>query len=254
MKQLIFILTVIVLLSCGTNEQANVVDSATSVGSRYTGVTDLQPLRPNIDLTPWEGSLYDAAYWRDSKGENIIIISGNAQYFWADEKPELEKRLESDQDADTYEEATDIYARHYVLKAGESKWELKYEYYDVLLGCCDVFMEYQPGTLEIQDADSNEVGDMLFTYQTTEGDGKMDGRWNGREVLLIDSAQYAVRGLSASNSVDEVSDQLSKTCPPGSVYCTVMEEKWIRDCDAWNAILRARSTAMYRSSAITHYF
>jgi len=251
MKQLLFLLPIVVLISCGTEKQTNEVDTVTPVAEVYTGITGLQPHRPNIDLTPWDGDLYESAYWRDSRGENIIIISGNQQYFWAGIKPELEKRLEPGQDAGTYEEATDIYARHYVLRSGEAKWQLKYEYYDVMLGCCDVFMEFQPGSLEIQDADSNGVGDMLFTYQTADGDGKLEGTWYGREVLLADSADYAIRGMSVTSALN-ISDQLTNSCPEASPYRKVMEEKWGRDCALWKDLLLARTTAGNEPELETH--
>lgn len=242
MKKLAFILPLFMLAACGNDKQNNSQDSTpvTDTAAVKAGVSDVKELRPNIDLMPWEGNLYDAVYWRDSRGENALVISGNPQYFWAETKPELKSRLTDDQDEDTYEEATDIYARHYVLGAGESMWKLKYEYYDAMLGCCDVFMELQKPSIEILDADNDGKGDLLFTYHSTEGDGKLEGSWNGTEVLLTDSTSFTITGSSvmSGKSSPEIK---TNTCPSASPYAKVMSDKWTKDCEAWAKILSAPS-------------
>ncbi|HTF05888.1 MAG TPA: hypothetical protein VK826_17790 [Bacteroidia bacterium] len=238
------ILASALLLSCSTTpSEENKTDSSANVPvTRAQSVGAIQPLRPNIDLTPWTGQLYEAIYWTDSRGENTVIISGNPQYFWEDENPDAKKFFPKDEDPETLSELTEIFATHYILKPGEAKWKEYYAYHDYMFGCCDVWMEYQPGSLAVLNADSNGTGEAIFMYHETEGDGKISNSWYGNMVLLIDSAQYVSHGASGFRNDAEpsvvVSDQLVWAAPATGPYPKVVEKQWGDLCAKWVQIQR----------------
>lgn len=234
MKQFILALSVIVLASCGSSNDANVnVDSANNtVGATTPAIRDIQSYRPNIINTPWEGDLFDAVYWRDARGENATIISGKPQYFWEVENPEASKFFPEGGDKETLSELTEIFAQHYVLNAGESKWRIYYSYHDFLFGCCDVWMQYQAGSLQVVDADSNGTGETLFMYHETEGDGIIEHNYLGTMILEKDSAIYLIEdetglGTQLRREKEIVADDkvVIKT-PADSVYSVWMWRKW----------------------------
>jgi hypothetical protein len=200
-------------------------------------VTDVRPLRPNIEYTPWDGGLYDAIYWKDKRGENIVVISGEAQYFWQQNRPELKSKLGKDQDPDTYSEVTELFARHYTLATGEAKWKLHYQYEDRLFGCCDVYMQYQPNTLQVIDPDSSGTGDVIFMYHTTEGDGKIDSAWDGHLVLLKDSMEFRSSGISGISNNSDYS-----IVPGAGPYTKVLTASWTKDVAEWRRVLRTPDT------------
>lgn len=220
------------MMACGTTTENNDADSVPAVAVVKPAVTDVQPHRPNIDLTPWNGDLADAIYWRDSRGENIVIVSVKPQYFWAEENPAAKAFFPKDEDEETLSELTEVFARHYILKAGEEKWTEFYAYYDYLFGCCDVYMAYQPKSLQVADADSNGVGEALFMYHETEGDGMMSHSYTGTLLLMLDSAVYFVRdetglgALSGSDGETVADDKQEVNLPRASPYGDYMSQKF----------------------------
>ncbi len=258
MKKILFSsLVYAAFVACGPSSDKPVAaDSADSVNLPVkTAIAVVTDYRPNIDLTPWEGNLSDALYWTDSRGENVLVISALPQYFWADEKPAFGKKLTAEQDPETYSEVAEIFARHYVLRAGEAKWVLKYEYSDFIVGCCDVWLEYQKKSLGVHDADSNGTGEVIFMYHETEGDGKIGNLWTGSMVLLSDSAHYVSSGGTAMNS-DSPQDVANAkpvfAAPASTIYQEVVKSEWDRLYAGWIQILRDEITERNNVDADGH--
>lgn len=232
MKHMLFILPVVFMMACGTTEKSNNADSVPVAADLKPSVTDIQPHRPNIELTPWDGDLADAIYWRDSRGENIVIVSVKPQYFWADENPSAKSFFPKGEDEETLSELTEVFATHFVLKAGEAKWNTFYAYHDYLFGCCDVYMGYQPKSLQVADADSNGVGEALFMYHETEGDGMISHSYTGTLLLMLDSAVYYVKdetGLGTELQQQETTvadDKKEENLPASSIYVDFLSQKF----------------------------
>lgn len=234
MKRIISFALTALLAGCGTSQNDVKTDSTSGqvVVSRRPSISDVQVYRPNIDYTSWEGDLYDAVYWRDARGENAVIISGRPQYFWEEEHPEAEKFFPKGEDKETMSELTELFAMHYVLRPGKDKWEVLQSYHDYLFGCCDVWMLYQPASLEVLDADSNGTGETFFMYHQTEGDGMIDHNYLGTLVLVKDSAFYSISnetGLGAelrAQKGEGLHDRARWQAPSDALYTTVMKTKW----------------------------
>ncbi len=233
MKRIILPLSLALFSACGNDKdnrenRDTVVDKIVNVAP----VSEIQAYRPNIDNTPWEGNLYDAIYWRDTRGENAVIISGKAQYFWERENPGAENYFPKGEDKETLSELTELFAMHYVLKPGEAQWSKYYSYHDFLFGCCDVWMQYQPGSLQVADADSNGIGEALFMYHETEGDGVIDHNYLGTLILEKDSAVYEIQdetGLGTELKREKQmvnSDQIVLNTPKDTAYANFMLRKW----------------------------
>lgn len=221
--------------SCGEAEKKTMQDSVATSDSLNSAATvsAIQPLRPDISLMPWEGDLSDAIYWKDSRGENAVVISYKPQYFWADDNPDAKAFFPKDEDEETLSELTEIFATHYVLKAGEAKWTVFNKYHDFLFGCCDVYMMYQPASLQVLDADTNGTGEVLFMYNQTEGDGMIAHAFNGTMVLEIDQSFFTIKdetGLGIENMKAETpgykSEARKAMYPDNAAYLPVMNAKW----------------------------
>lgn len=232
MKYTSFAALLLLFTACGDEKKPTPVDSVPAVQTAKPTISAVQPLRPNIDLMPWQGNLNDAIYWVDSRGENAVVISSKPQYFWEDENPDAESFFPDGEDEETLSELTEIFATHFVLKSGEGKWKVHNTYHDYLFGCCDVFMAYQPGSLQVMDADTNGTGEAMFVYHQTEGDGMISHTFNGTLVLELDSAYYTIEdetGLGtelARQGATVVSDQIVLKTPEKSVYKDLMFSKW----------------------------
>lgn len=232
MKRIFHILPAVLMMACGTTTKTNDADTVPVVAIEKPLVTDIQPHRPNIELTPWDGDLADAIYWRDSRGENIVIVSVKPQYFWADENPAAKSFFPKEEDEETLSELTEIFTNHFILKSGEAKWNKFYSYHDYLFGCCDVYMSYQPKSLQVADADSNGVGEALFMYHETEGDGIMSHSYTGTLLLMLDSAVYFIRdetglGTELRGEGETVADdKKEENLPHASPYGDFMSQKF----------------------------
>lgn len=236
MKSAVVCLPFLLLMSCGnpnSNEQA--IDTVQVIIE--PSVSEIQSYRPNIEFTPWQGDLYDAIYWRDSRGENAYIVSGKSQYFWEDRNPDAAKFFPIDGDKETLSELTEIFGIHYVLKSGDPKWITYYEFHDFLFGCCDVWMEYQPSSLMVADADSNGTGEVVFMYHETEADGKIDHNYLGTMILEKDSSTYEIQdetGLGEAMRREKhlaFADKIVLSTPADSTYSKWMLMKWD---ELWN--------------------
>jgi hypothetical protein len=206
MKWLIFSFAALALFSCA-NERPSQKNDAVPVDSvPVKAISDVQPYRPNIDYTPWEGDLYDAIYWRDSKGENALIISGKPQYFWEKENPGAARIFPDGEEKETLSELTEIFAVHFVLPAGEAKWKEYHRYHDYLFGCCDVWLSYQPRTLQVVDTDADGHGEVIFLYHETEGDGMLEQNYTGHLILKKDSTVYSVEDVTGKTNLQHHSD------------------------------------------------
>lgn len=230
MKYLCAFCSLLLLFSCGNETKPVVADSVPAIAPKPT-VTAIQPLRPNIDLMPWQGNLADAIYWQDSRGENAVVVSYNPQYFWAETNPDAKSFFPQGEDEETLSELAEIFVTHYVLKAGEAKWKVYSTYRDFMFGCCDVYMNYQPSSLQVMDADSNGTGEAMFMYHQTEGDGMLTHTFSGTLVLELDSAYYTVggfTGLGTENTNPHASqyDEVKTNTPHNSVYGNIMLSKW----------------------------
>lgn len=234
MNRIIFLAALTALSACSNeNSSSQKADSANvNVIQSPQTISDVQPFRPNIELTPWDGDLYDAIYWRDSRGENAYIVSGRPQYFWEDENPDASKFFPKGEDKETLSELTEIFGVHYLLKSGESKWNLYYRHHDFLFGCCDVWMEYQPSSLSVADADSNGTGEVIFMYNETEADGKIEHNYIGTMIMEKDSVVYEIQdetGLGEAMRREKllaVADKITLNTPTDSIYSKWMLGKW----------------------------
>lgn len=220
------------LFSCGNELIEQKRDSVVVVTPPTPSISEVQPYRPNIAATPWDGDLNDAIYWRDSRGENAVIVSVKPQYFWEEENPNAKNFFPAGEDTETLSELTEIFVTHYVLKAGEAQWKQFNHHHDFLFGCCDVFMAYQPASLQVMDADSNGTGEYFLMYHQTEGDGLIGHTFNGTLLLEMDSAFYTVKdetGLGieiARKNATVVSDHIILNVPRKGPYASLMMEKW----------------------------
>lgn len=194
MRYISFAILLSLAASCGNETKPVATDSVPATAVSATTLSEVQPLRPNISLMPWEGDLADAIYWRDARGENAVVISQRPQYFWAKTNPKAKSFFPKGQDEDTFSELAEIFATHFVLKRGQKEWQVFNTYHDFLFGCCDVFMDYQPGSLQVTDVDANGIGEPLFMYNATEGDGILSGYFTGAMVYESDSTYYSMQG------------------------------------------------------------
>lgn len=192
--------------SCGNEHNVQQNDSVPVDVLQVKTITDVQAYRPNIDFTPWEGDLYDAVYWRDAKGENAVIISGKPQYFWEQENPAAAGFFPDGEDKSTLSELTEIYAVHFVLPPQQAQWKVYHRYHDYLFGCCDVWLNYQPHTLQVTDTDKDGHGEVLFMYHETEGDGMLEQNYTGHLIMEKDSAFYSVEDVTGKANVQHFTD------------------------------------------------
>ncbi|GAB4150969.1 MAG: hypothetical protein Fur0041_23320 [Bacteroidia bacterium] len=149
--------------------------------------------RPDIGKTPWEGDLYAAVSWNDKRGTNVLIVSGLPQYFWKDYKKELGNLLPEDT-RETDQEVTEIFAKHYVWSEAEKKFNIYWEFNDLLFGCCDVWMEYLSNSLEITDINNDGNGEAVFFYASTSGDGKLTKTWDGYQIFHDMTGHFVSKG------------------------------------------------------------
>jgi len=145
----------------------------------------------NKKQTPWQGDLIESAYWTDYRGENIVIISELPQYFWEEKKPQYRK-LEKDLD-DT--EVAELFAYHYIYNKKLKKWKAYWVLNDLKFFCCDVYMNYLPGSLKISDLDSNGKAESVFSYYSCAGTQALDLNYNGKLILHVDSAKYSLKSM-----------------------------------------------------------
>lgn len=232
MKYSALVSLVLLLTSCGDQDKPLAADSVQPAVNTKPAVTEVQPYRPDISNMPWEGDLNDAIYWRDSRGENVVLISSKPQYFWADQNPNAKSFFPEGEEEETLSELTEIFATHYVLKRGEAQWKVFNAYHDFLFGCCDVYMNYQPGSLQVTDADADGTGEPLFMFNETEGDGLLDSHFTGTMVYESDSAYYSIQGntglgweIEMNGKSGETAD-VKKTLPADEMKSLLMNNKW----------------------------
>jgi hypothetical protein len=229
MKYVLLFIAVFTMASCAeTPEEPAQQDSVPVIIP--AAISDIQPYRPDISKTPWDGDLYDAMYWRDSRGENVVIISGRPQYFWKSIKPEMRQKLMADQDPETFSEATELFAIHYILPKGSAKWTMNAQMSDYRMGCCDVWMEYQQQSLKVIDEDSTGTGEVVFMYNATEADGIIERKYLGNLILMMDTTYFhsaGPTGLGNAKDPDIVKGfgQLKGTLPQGP-YVKFVSKQW----------------------------
>ncbi len=221
------------LFSCGNAEDKQVHDSATTAVTTVPAITEVQPYRPDIATTPWDGDLTDAIYWRDTRGENAVIVSVKPQYFWEEENPKAQDFFPSAEDPETLSELTEIFVTHYVLKSGEAQWKQFSQHHDYLFGCCDVYMAYQPASLQVMDADSNGTGEYMLMYHQTEGDGMLSHYYLGTLLLGYESEFYTIEdntGLGYEIEMQGKSyvldDDQKLNLPANPMVASLMGVKW----------------------------
>ncbi|MDQ3111257.1 MAG: hypothetical protein M3R17_15315 [Bacteroidota bacterium] len=144
----------------------------------------------NNDSTPYHGTLKASVCWNDGKGKNVLVIAERPQYFWRDENKAMGKLAPDDES----EEVAELFAWHYIYEAKENKWKALWTLNDFIFGCCDVNMEYLPGTLQITDLDTNGVAESIFTYSTSAGTGPIDNPWDGKLMLHVNAEKYSLKG------------------------------------------------------------
>ena len=196
---------------------------------------------PELKLKLWEGKMQESAYWKDQRGENILIISELPQYFWKELKPQMAK-LGGDDDNS---EVAELFAYHYIYDQKESKWKLYWSLNDFQFSCCDVQMSYLPGSLKITDLDSNGKAESVFTYHTTVGTQSMDLNYDGKLMLHVDSTKYSVKGLVGlfRNRVDptaknQYSENFSKSNPSYKTYAENMWKRSLAIRDSMDEIIK----------------
>jgi hypothetical protein len=233
MKRILPIAALLCLTACGGEPTEKKQDSVSAVvAPAAPTVSEVQPYRPNIEATPWDGDLNDAIYWRDSRGENAVIVSSKPQYFWEEENPKAKDFFPQGEDPETLSELTEIFVTHFVLKSGEAQWKQFNQHHDYLFGCCDVYMAYQPASLQVMDADSNGTGEYFLMYHETQGDGLLTHTFLGTLVLGLDSVHYTVEdetGLGIAMHREKelcTSDQIVLNIPRKGAYSALMMEKW----------------------------
>jgi hypothetical protein len=227
----------LLLVSCGSENKPATNDSVPAAVAAKPTVSEVQPYRPDISLMPWEGDLADAIYWRDSRGENAVVLSTKPQYFWEEENPQVKAFFPKGEETETLSELTEFFATHYVLKRGDAQWKVFSTYHDYLFGCCDVYMNYQPGSLQIVDADSNGTGEALFVYHQTEGDGMIEHRFTGTLVLELDSAYYTIKDATGLAAEIQRTDQF---------YVTADNQSDVPDAEPYSEFIWSKWEELYR--------
>lgn len=151
--------------------------------------------------TPYQATLKQSVSWEDSRGKNILIITERPQYFWKEENPAIGKYCDSPEDN---EEVAEIFAWHYVYNETEKKWKALWTLNDFEFFCCDVNLQFLPGTIRITDLNKDGIGESIFTYISSAGTGPIDNFWSAKQMLHIDSVKYSIKGaMGAEPQYDE---------------------------------------------------
>lgn len=199
------ILFVIFLVSCQqkTEEKNNIVQKNSSKDSSSSHLVEPKKKLPILPLkidynykankkqTPWQGNLIESAQWTDARGENVLIISELPQYFWEEVKPQYKKLLKDIDDT----EVAELFAYHYIYNNDMKKWKAYWVLNDLKFSCCDVYMNYLPGSLKISDLDNNGKAESVFAYYSSGGTQSIDLNYYGKLILHVDSAKYSIKSM-----------------------------------------------------------
>jgi hypothetical protein len=204
MRQLIFLIPVLLLLSCGesTTEKdssSNGKTDSTSTESELATTKELSEINYEIDIdektTPFKGEITASAEWNDARGKNRMIISQIPQYYWEEEKPEM-KKLSKDPEGEP--QVTEIFAYHYIWSDEENKWKSFWYIHDFLFGCCDVYIDLQKESFQILDEDKNGEAETVFFYTHGQGTARIDGYQEAKLMYHPDATKLKVEGTTGA--------------------------------------------------------
>lgn len=237
----------IVLLACNNKKEtvkekgsivkdnsSTEIDTATTIEAAiHDSIAVNYSFKPDSKITPYRGKLVTAASWKDTNGENVIIISTRPQYFWKEENPEMGKFVK-DKENDT--EIAEIFGYHYIYDSLLKKWKAYWTIHDFEFYCCDIYVEYQPKSLLITDIDSNRKAESSFFYLIYRGTSGIDHYYSAKMLLHIDSVKYKAEGTTGlgkeaieSSVEDKVKESYDKKLNTlGEMYMTYAKQLWAK--------------------------
>lgn len=233
MRQLLSIIPVILLFSCGessTENNSNSKDKTDSTSSdpESAEIKELSEVNYNIEIdaktTAYKGEILASAEWNDARGKNIMIISQIPQYYWEEEKPEM-KKLTTDPQGEP--QVTEIFAYHYIWSDKENKWKSYWYIHDFLFGCCDVYIDLQKESFKIIDEDKDGNAESVFFYTRGQGTNKIDGYFEAKLMYHPDATKLKVEGTSgAGKAMIESAEYDGTPVPDKYIGFTGEYEKW----------------------------
>lgn len=183
---------------CGNNDKKT--GSPPDSGEKKDSVSAEAPVPAGMSEVKYDcetdelfkGTKVASACWNDRRGKNLVVISQKEQYSWKEENPSMKKYAESEDD----ELAAELFACHFVWDESTEKWNTYWLLNDFNIGCCDVWIEYEPGTLEVKDIDGDGDGDPSFFYLIYSGTNGMDFYYNAKLITYSDSLKLKVSGTT----------------------------------------------------------
>lgn len=128
----------------------------------------------------YQGKVMGGARWKDSNGENMLIIT----------ESEIQNSKNKDGEAVI---TKDLFAYNYILKAGESPilWQIN----DFVKDCpLDLALNYNPNSLTVTDINENGIAETTFLYRLScKGDVSPDDL---KLIMHEGKDKFALRGTT----------------------------------------------------------
>jgi hypothetical protein len=257
MKLQLLLFLACVLCSCAENspeaplknkEQAKTDSADIFVIAKADTISEVKSLDTVLKSeTNYFGALVRGVEWKDKRGMNRLIISEtDDDYNWQKEAPWMKKVADSQHPES--EKLVDIFAYHYIFDSEKNKWRAYWTLHDYKFSCCDVYIDYQPGSLIIEDIDHDGKAESSFAYIFPAFN---DRRYPTKLILHADSNKIKAEGITGiekdmygENPKDEFSGKLLRNF----IYLNWTKQRW-KDCLARQFSLdsaeRIRSQAEY---------
>lgn len=125
----------------------------------------------------YKGNVIDAFQWKDSQGENILILTETGEFAHTKENPDS-------RDAE-------LYGYHFVKK--EKEWKLLWKITDFIQGCdLDITLQFKKETTSITDLNKNNIAETWLFYELS---CKGDVSPNDIKLIMHEGEKkYAIRG------------------------------------------------------------
>lgn len=201
-----------------------------------TDAPELKDLKFDVDIdskeTSFKGEIVASASWKDGRGKNILIISEKPQYFWKEENPSMGKLCK---DPENESEVCELFAFHYIWSEDENKWKAYWTINDFLFGCCDVYMNYQKGSLKIEDSDKDGNAETVFFYTIGAGTNSIDRYFQAKLMYHTDETKLKAEGTTGAGKAmfesteyngKPVETKYSGFTGPYEKYKTIAEKYW----------------------------